>query len=964
MFVCRVNVEAQVLTPFQVRYTANLEGDITLIGNSILTCSDSESRCAEARQGKGKKLNNNDFNMVYVDIDGKSETFNSSAATLNLPDGATVLFAGLYWGADTNGKALCTQEDGTSCSDAPPVAAFAAPRPDSRATILLKVPGTDDYNTLVGRLISPTSSNDYQAFIDITSLVSVAGNGEYTVANIQAATGYDRHGGWSLVIAYADSTEPARNLAIFDGYAYVDNRRPPVIIDVDGFITPPTGMVDTRLGIVAYEGDLGYKGDSLILNQTTMSNQLNPPDNFFNSTISHYGNYIENRNRKDINNFGFDVDLVDASDVLPNDAKSAKITLKSTSEQYYPGVVTFATELYAPKINAIKAMKNISRSKQNLPGDIIEYSILIKNVGEDRSIKTILTDKIPSHTTYVPNSLKIISGANIGSKTDALGDDQAEYSASNNSVVFRLGEGANSSDGGKLSVNSETEISFQVKVNQDAPDQVLIENISQIEYVGEILGKEISTVSNKVSFNLPNPEPPQFIPVKTQKNLTHQDGPNYPGDIIEYTIQGINTGQDAAYNTFIDDRIPEFTTYIPGSLEIMSGPNTGAKTDDAGDDHAEILDGNVRFRVGTGADSVFGGRFATDEESTIRFRVRINDGVIHNTTIDNLAYSGYRSETLDLPFVVPSNNTLLSVYNPIFPKLKVFKSFKSLTREVCVYMPGDIIQYSIVVENEGLDSAIDTILTDNIPQNTTYVPNSLRITLGDNTGSKTDQVRDDQAEYDSNASSVVFRLGSGANATSGGSIATKGITIITFLVRINDGVPDKTLVNNSGKVTAIGFTMGLPADESSNLVDFIVSNPPPSPCADIFIESSSPTAPITAGGGLNSVFKIKNIGPANATGVTFTVTLPEEIIADSVVSTHGNCEGTKTISCQIGVVETITTVSITINSTILPGAQPGVLTLSANVSAAECDDCIGNNANSWQVTVQNPQLEHCPKNSK
>ena len=39
--------------------------------------------------------------MAWVDADSDADTFNSSTATLSLPAGASVTFAGLYWGADT-----------------------------------------------------------------------------------------------------------------------------------------------------------------------------------------------------------------------------------------------------------------------------------------------------------------------------------------------------------------------------------------------------------------------------------------------------------------------------------------------------------------------------------------------------------------------------------------------------------------------------------------------------------------------------------------------------------------------------------------------------------------------------------------------------------------------------------------------------------------------------------------------
>ena len=61
----------------------------------------------------------------------------------------------------------------------------------------------------------------YQAFADVTSLVQAGGGGSYTIANVQAGTGADRHAGWSLVVAYQDISQPARNLTIFDGFAQV-----------------------------------------------------------------------------------------------------------------------------------------------------------------------------------------------------------------------------------------------------------------------------------------------------------------------------------------------------------------------------------------------------------------------------------------------------------------------------------------------------------------------------------------------------------------------------------------------------------------------------------------------------------------------------------------------------------------------------------------------------------------------
>ena len=74
-------VEAQVVRAFTPRYSTNGNGDITLIANTLMSCTGGGSNansCARARNGSGNNLNNNDWTMVYVDVDGDASTFNSS----------------------------------------------------------------------------------------------------------------------------------------------------------------------------------------------------------------------------------------------------------------------------------------------------------------------------------------------------------------------------------------------------------------------------------------------------------------------------------------------------------------------------------------------------------------------------------------------------------------------------------------------------------------------------------------------------------------------------------------------------------------------------------------------------------------------------------------------------------------------------------------------------------------------
>jgi uncharacterized repeat protein (TIGR01451 family) len=97
-----------------------------------------------------------------------------------------------------------------------------------------------------------------------------------------------------------------------------------------------------------------------------------------------------------------------------------------------------------------------------------------------------------------------------------------------------------------------------------------------------------------------------------------------PGDILQYTVTAKNIGSDPSVNTFITDTLERNLTYVPGSLQVLSGPNAGAKTDAAGDDQGEYIAAQrvIRVRIGTGANAVSGGQVNNSALGTDSTRVR------------------------------------------------------------------------------------------------------------------------------------------------------------------------------------------------------------------------------------------------------------------------------------------------------------------------------------------------------
>jgi uncharacterized repeat protein (TIGR01451 family) len=124
--------------------------------------------------------------------------------------------------------------------------------------------------------------------------------------------------------------------------------------------------------------------------------------------------------------------------------------------------------------------------------------------------------------------------------------------------------------------------------------------------------------------------------------------------------------------------------------------------------------------------------------------------------------------------------------------------------------PGDVVQYGILVTNSGNDTSVDTLLTDQLPLGVTYVPGSLSVTAGPNPGGKTDAPGDDQGEYDTGTRTVTVRLGNGADATDGGTLAAGESTTVTFRVTVDASASGT--IDNQAIITAGGTMGALPED--------------------------------------------------------------------------------------------------------------------------------------------------------
>ena len=375
----------------------------------------------------------------------------------------------------------------------------------------------------------------YQGFADVTSLVSGAGSGVYGVADIQAGTGKDRYAGWALAIAYQNAAEPMHSLRIFDGFGVVSSSDTSVIIPVTGFQTPQSGTVGTTIGTVVYEGDLGLTGDTLLLDGQSMSDAVNPADNFYNSTVSQAGQLIPSGGSPANKNLmGVDIDQFDASGKLANGRTSAQLTLTTGGETFYPGVVTFTTDLFAPNLVSTVAGSDVNGGDL-LPGDVIEYRVAVRNDGTDVAVDTVLSNAIPTHTTYVPGTLKV----ETASKTDTSGDDTAQFAGG--TATFGVGSSPSGTAGGSLAYNDATYVTFRVKVDVDTPAGFTITNVANTAYTAQFTNMAISGAPATNGLTVKQPKADLAAAVGVSPTAVQRaSSPNG----VTYTVVVTNNGAD------------------------------------------------------------------------------------------------------------------------------------------------------------------------------------------------------------------------------------------------------------------------------------------------------------------------------------------------------------------------------------------------------------------------------------
>lgn len=341
---------------------------------------------------------------------------NGSAATLDLPAGAYVLYAELVWG----GLYKDSVADISALTDN--AVLFGTP--------LTTLSVTGDAATR-NNLLLPTGTSTLGFYVrskDVTSAVRAAGAGVYSVKKVPALipnppslSSDTGHAGWTLAVIYEDSSAPLRSLTLWSGAAAVSLAAGSTDVTVSGFLTPDELPVSGKIFVSAQEGDAVIGGDSLQFgrNAATLSplyGPNNPVNNFFASQINGSTGLVDTRGTFGTRNAvaatgqntaacrqGWDITAVDLTSLLQAGQTSALIRLTTSGDLYVANAIAIQIDSKGANVHVVKS----AAKSYVVYRDEIAYELAVSNSGTASAVNVSVSDVMAAGLTLKAGSVAV-----------------------------------------------------------------------------------------------------------------------------------------------------------------------------------------------------------------------------------------------------------------------------------------------------------------------------------------------------------------------------------------------------------------------------------------------------------------------------------------------------------------------------------------------------------------------------
>jgi uncharacterized repeat protein (TIGR01451 family)/fimbrial isopeptide formation D2 family protein len=247
------------------------------------------------------------------------------------------------------------------------------------------------------------------------------------------------------------------------------------------------------------------------------------------------------------------------------------------------------------------------------PGDTLRYTIDLRNSGAIPATDVVLTDAMPTNTTYVPAS------------TQLNGAPQADVGGVSPLVGGLTVQSADNPGPGIVSARQNATVTFEVVVNGGLPTGTIISN------QGDLTTNELPPGLTDADGLPSNGYQPTIIVVGNAQLLTITKtvsvvggGPALAGSQLEYVVRATNPGSLPATNVLLTDDLgpplDTLVTYVAGS-GTLNGATTGV---------------TYATPMLTADYSATYGDLPAGASAVLRFRVQIGAAVAMGTTITNI----------------------------------------------------------------------------------------------------------------------------------------------------------------------------------------------------------------------------------------------------------------------------------------------------------------------------------------
>jgi uncharacterized repeat protein (TIGR01451 family) len=505
------------------------------------------------------------------------------------------------------------------------------------------------------------------------------------------------------------------------------------------------------------------------------------------------------------------------------------------------------------------------------PGDRLRYTLRLRSTNQALADFRIVDDlgALNGTPAFVPGTLTLV--------TVPAGADTSNTSSTGGTG----GTGLLDVRGLNLPTGSEVLVEFEITLSSALANGAVVANQSAVRLGDDsfFAASDDPNVNGTANPDVAGDEDPTrvtivsaaaFVVEKVSTDLTGDPNVLIAGETLRYTITVRNVGNGHAGNVTLRDSVPVNTTYVAGTTTLNGAP----VADIAG--LSPLVNGML---INAPADGTPGSMPADATSSpsntaTITFNVVVDPNVVDGTVIANQGFvSALANDIVDHPSDDPATSIVNDPTRDIVGNMPLLYADKRVTLAVDlgspgIVDPGDVLRYTITVQNSAAIPATGVVLRDSVPANTTYVANSTRLNglaVGQPDGGTSPLV----AGVPVSSSDLTPPLpGPGAGTISPGATAT-----LQFDLRVNAGTPSGTVISNQAVVTGTQLQDLLTDGDGDPS-----TGPEPTLVVVGDIQQVSITKQVAVVGGgaaipgaqLEYVVRVVNIGPVPALNVVIT----------------------------------------------------------------------------------------------